>query len=342
MFERTQVRYDTRCAGAPARVRPGDIVHRTSEVNGLSAALDPVTRGKQGETTLLHGPSGVGKTCIARYMTDKLHESVLDLNTQYVNCWEDYSRFKVLYRLLEGIDQTYDIHRQSTPRDELLARLRDYDGPPYVVILDEVDQLEDKRVLYELYHTQALTMILIANRERELFEPLDARLTSRLQTATRIRFDRYSVDELVAILRPRVRLGLRENAITTEQLELIANAAAGDARGGIEILRVSARRAAHAGLDAISDDIIRSAVSEAKSEIRQRNVDRLTNHQQIVYEVITEHGEIAPSDLYAEYRDRAENPKTDRMVRNYLQKMERYNLVRAEGHNRGRTYHLVS
>ena len=56
---------------------PGDIVHRTSEVNGLSAALDPVTRGKQGETTLLHGPSGVGKTCIARYMTDKLHESVL-------------------------------------------------------------------------------------------------------------------------------------------------------------------------------------------------------------------------------------------------------------------------
>jgi Cdc6-like AAA superfamily ATPase len=123
---------------------------------------------------------------------------------------------------------------------------------------------------------------------------------------------------------------------------LIANAAAGDARIGIEILRVAARRATHEGLDSVSDNIIRNAVSEAKSEIRQRNVDRLTSHQQIVYEIISEHDEIAPSDLYAEYRNRADNPKTDRMVRNYLKKMERYNLLRAEGHNRGRTYHSVS
>lgn len=62
----------------------------------------------------------------------------------------------------------------------------------------------------------------------------------------------------------------------------------------------------------------------------------------IVCEIITEHGEIALSDLYAEYRDRADNPKSDRMIRNYLQKMERYNLVRAEGHNRGHTSHSVS
>lgn len=321
---------------------PRDIVHRTTEVNSLSAALDPVTRGEPGETTLLHGPSGVGKTCIARYMTDQLHETVLDLKTQYVNCWEDYSRFKTLYRVLEGIDRTLDVHRQSTPKDELLERLRDYDGPPYVVILDEVDQLEDKRVLYELYRTQSLTMVLIANQANALFEPLDARLTSRLRTATRIGFDRYSMDELVAILRPRVRLGLNEEAVTDEQLNQIATAAAGDARVGIEVLRVAARRATHEGLDTVSDDIIRNAVSEAKSEIRQRNVDKLTSHQQVVYEIIAEYGEITPLDLYAEYRDRADNPKTDRMVRNYLKKMERYNLVRAEGHNRGRTYHSIT
>lgn len=321
---------------------PRDIVHRTREVTALSAALDPVTRGEPGETTLLHGPSGVGKTCIARYMTDQLRETVINLTTQYVNCWEDYSRFKILYRILDGIDRTLDVHRQSTPTDELLDRLRDYDGPPYVVILDEVDQLEDKRVLYELYRTHGLTMILIANREADLFEPLDARLTSRLRTATRIGFDRYSMDDLVAILRPRVRLGLHEGAVTTDHLEQIASAAAGDARVGIETLRVAARRASHAGRDTVSDAIIQDAVSEANSEIRQRNVERLTSHQRIVYKIITDHGEISPSDLYEEYRERAENPKTDRMVRNYLKKMERYNLVRAEGHNRGRTYHSVA
>lgn len=64
-----------------------------------------------------------------------------------MNCWEDYSRFSTLYRVFEGINRTLDIHRQSTPTDVLLDRLHDYTGPPYVVILDEVDQIDDTDVL---------------------------------------------------------------------------------------------------------------------------------------------------------------------------------------------------
>jgi orc1/cdc6 family replication initiation protein len=321
---------------------PQDIVHRTQEVTTLSTALDPVTHGQQGETTFLYGPSGTGKTCIARHMADQLRETVLDINTQYVNCWEDYSRFKTLYRLLEGIDRALDIHRQSTPRDELLNRLREYDGPPYIAILDEVDQLEDKRVLYDLYRTRGVTMILIANREEGLFGSLNDRLTSRLRTATRIEFDRYTVDDLVEILKPRVRAGLRDDAVSTDQLALIAEAAAGDARVGIEVLRVAARRARQQGLDIVPDDVIQDAVSEAKSEIRQRNVEKLTADQRVLHEIITDHGDIAPSDLYEAYRTRVDDPKTDRTVRNYLKKMKRYNLIEVTGQNRGRTYHSVT
>jgi hypothetical protein len=107
------------------------------------------------------------------------------VNYQYVNCWEDYNRFKTLYSILEGINKTIDIHRQSTPKDVLLDRLRDYTGSPYVVILDEVDQLQDRRLLYDLYRVQNLTMILIANNDTEVFSGVDDRLSSRLTTATR-------------------------------------------------------------------------------------------------------------------------------------------------------------
>ena len=127
---------------------PGDVVHRQYEINTLTAALEPLTDGDMTDPAFLFGPSGTGKTCIARYTVEKLQETVFDLETQYVNCWEEYTRFKVLYRVLEGINESYDIHRQSTPRDVLLDRLRENDKSPYVVILDEVDQLEDKRVLY--------------------------------------------------------------------------------------------------------------------------------------------------------------------------------------------------
>ncbi|UPV99839.1 hypothetical protein M0R88_15130 [Halorussus gelatinilyticus] len=169
-------------------------------------------------------------------------------------------------------------------------------------------------------------------------QPLNERLQSRLRTVTRISFDAYTVDELVEILRPRVRQGLREDAVSTDQLAMIANAAAGDARVGIEVLRVAARRATQQALDTVTDEVTQEAVSEAKVEIRQRNVEKLTTDQRILYEIITERDEIEPSELYEAYRARADNPKTNRTVRNHLQKREQYNLIRADGQNRGRTY----
>ena len=45
---------------------PREVQHRHAEVNYLSSVLDPITQGQRADTALLHGPSGAGKTCIAR------------------------------------------------------------------------------------------------------------------------------------------------------------------------------------------------------------------------------------------------------------------------------------
>jgi Cdc6-like AAA superfamily ATPase len=113
---------------------PREVEHREGEVTHLSGVLEPVTRGEAADTAILTGPSGAGKTCIARYTVQQLREQHLDVEAQYVNCWQNYSRFRALYRVLEGLGRTVDIHRRSTPHDELLERLADYDGPPCVVV----------------------------------------------------------------------------------------------------------------------------------------------------------------------------------------------------------------
>ena len=319
---------------------PKEVEHRDQEMNTLAGALDPVTRNEPAETVFLFGPSGSGKTCLARFALDRLREAVIDLNRQYVNCWQDYTRFRALYRILEAIGPTTDIHRQSTPTDALLERLHDYDGPEFIVILDEVDQLHDDDLLYDLYRTAGISMILIANREEELFAQLDNRLVSRLHASRRIRFEKYDLDELVAILEDRIRWGLAEDALTRDQLACIADAAAGDARVAIGILRSAARQAEEADVEEIDSGTLHDAIPKGKLEVQQKNVKQLIPHQRVPYEIVREHDAISPGELYDQYRDRVDDPRSDRTVRNHLSKLAHYNLIVKSGDGRGRTYRL--
>lgn len=320
---------------------PQEVVHRDAEVNHLSNVLDPIMRDERTDPALLTGPSGAGKTCIARFIVKRLRQEHLDVEHQYVNCWQDFSRFKALYRILEGVGKTVDIHRQSTPRDELVERLREYDGPPCVVIFDEVDQLEDKSVLYDVHTEPKYSLILIANRETDFFADMDERIVSRLRACERIQFDRYDLDELVAILEARAERGLAENAVGEPKLQRIADAAAGDARVALSILRNAARRADREHIDRLTDDLIEAAIPEAKAELRQKDINALTPDQRILFDIINEHGEVVPSELYNAYRARVSDPKSDRMVRNYLHKLQRYNLIDVEGTSRDRVYRRV-
>jgi orc1/cdc6 family replication initiation protein len=321
---------------------PREVVHRDSEVDALSNALSPVTDGEPADTALLFGPSGTGKTCLARYTVGQLRETVIDVRTQYVNCWQNYSRYRVLYSILEGLDLTIDIHRQSTPTDVLLERVQAYDGPPFVVVLDEVDQLEDTGVLYDLYRTHGVSMVLVANREEDLFAGLDDRLVSRLHGSQRVRFEKYGVDELAAILRARVIRGLTEDAVDDANLRYIADAAAGDARIAISTLRTAARVADRQGMDSLPESVIVDAVPEAREEIQRKNLDQLKPHQKVLYEIIEEHETIAPGTLYERYREQVADPRSDRTLRTYLNKLATYDLVVPEGENRGRIYRLAS
>ena len=320
---------------------PREVEHRAAEVSHLSSVLEPITHGEPADTAIVTGPSGAGKTCISKFVTERLREEVLDIETTYVNCWRNYTRFRTLYQILDDLGQTIDIHRQSTPHDELVDRLQQYDGPRTVIILDEVDQLEDPGILYDLHSLEQFALICIANKEEELFSRVDDRLVSRLRSSEHVRMDKYHDEQLYDILSARAKWGLDEDVITDAQLYQIADAAAGDARLAIGILRTAASTADRDDFECITDEMLLGAADDARAQIRQKSLDSLTPHQQVVYDVVRGHGPLGPSEIHEHYAEKVDDPRTKRTVRTYLSKMVQYNLLEAEGTSRDRKYSLV-
>lgn len=118
----------------------------------------------------------------------------------------------------------------------------------------------------------------------------------------------------------------------------IAEAANGDARVAIAALRIAARRADGDGADRISHDIVEQTLPEARQELHRRRTDRLQPHHQDIFRVVQDHGRIATRDLFEEYRNRVEEPKSNRTIRKYLKQLERDGLITAEGSTRDRRY----
>jgi orc1/cdc6 family replication initiation protein len=320
---------------------PREVEHRDAEVNHLSTVLEPITYGEPADTAIVTGPSGVGKTCISQFVTERLREEVLDVETTYVNCWRNYTRFRTLYQILDDIGATIDIHRQSTPHDELVDRLQQHDGPRTVVILDEVDQLEDPSLIYDLHSLPQFAIICIANNEEELFGRVDDRLVSRLRSSEHVRMDKYRDKQIYDILSARSKWGLDENVITDDQLYQIADAAAGDARLAIGILRTAASTADRENHDRITDEILYDAAEDARAQIRQKSLDSLTPHQRAVYDIVRDHGPVGPSEIHDRYTEEVDDPRTKRTVRAYLSKMIQYNLLEADGSSRDREYRAI-
>jgi len=206
---------------------------------------------------------------------------------------------------------------------------------PYIIILDEFDQISEEEALYDLYSLPNTTLILIANRATALHS-LEDRIRSRLMGCDRLEFDSYSVDQLVDILEKRAKVGFEEK-VEKGILRKIALSAEGDARIAISILRKSAIKAGTEGTS-ITRDIVNSSVPDAKKEERKKDFEKLNRHQKVLHRIIKEEGRIKPGELYSRYRDEVEDPKTERSLRKYLNKMAHYNLIETEGEGRWREY----
>jgi Cdc6-like AAA superfamily ATPase len=304
------------------------VVHRRDELDRVMETIRPTGTGPS-DLTYLIGPTGTGKTMLAKLTFKLLAEDgkMPAHEWAYINCWSHDERTKILY---ETVDSLVDkpVHR-NTSHSTLVDHLEPDTESPRYVILDEADQLHDKAVLYDLHEISNLNLILIANREDDLFAGMENRLQSRLTVGRRIECEEYSAQQIAAILQKRAEhvMGNPGRSYTERQLDVIASNVDGDARVAIRTLRVAIEDS-DGGID---DGAIEKALPKARDQLRQKSRGQLDDHQLTVLEIVEEHEPIATTPVFEHYKDRVDDTRTKRTIRTYLSKLEQYNHVRPTG-----------
>jgi len=316
---------------------PSRIIHRDSHTSALRETIRPLVDGNQARHAFIHGPTGTGKTCTSRYISDGIASEVGAINSVYINCWENSSRYAVLYKILELLGSALTAHRKGSAPDQLIVVLRKkLEESGLVVMLDEVDALSDFSVLYDLILLEKVSILMISNKDTALAD-VDERIRSRLSSMENILYPQYSRDEMIDILRDRADLGIMPDKVPGGLLKRIAEKSNGDARAALSMLRVCAEKAESGDLETIPDRI------PEVGNIPQKDItEYLNDYQRLILDILKDRGELDSTSLFNELMSASTRGGlekiVDRTFRKYMSILSDKNLVKMTGTGRWTKY----
>jgi Cdc6-like AAA superfamily ATPase len=223
----------------------------------------------------------------------------------------------------------------STPTSNIVEKLHEQPTEPRLVILDELELVHEPDALETLATAPELAVVGIVNDPDEVGDVLSA-AWGGLNREQMLRFREYSRRAVHEIVGTRAEHGLMEGSLPSRQLRTIARRADGDARLGITTLREAARQCDWNGT--ISSTDVDTGFDRARQQLHETAVERLTDHQEAVYEIVSESGSAAPGDIYRTYTQRVKEPRSRTAVNRYLTKMCHYGLIESAGSTRDRKY----
>ncbi|WP_276274167.1 Cdc6/Cdc18 family protein [Haloarcula litorea] len=309
--------------------------HREGQIGQLSSALSPL-QARWSDHICIFGPSGAGKTTVAKYTLNQFEAEQIGVRWAYVNGMADNSKAAVMHYAVRDVGLGADLRREGSPTSVAVDRLRECEDS-LIVVLDEVAVI-DADAIYVLCEVPGVELICITTDEDGWRADLDQKVHSRLSAAETIRPDKYSHAELVDILDDRVVHGLIASRVADSAVEYIADLAAGDARAAIAHLRRAAVYVEEHDMRELTPEVVDAVEEDAQQAVIQEKIHSLGTHQRHLFRIIREAGEIDAGTLHARYEQQVDGPKSKPSRRRYLKSLRRYELIESDGNGRGTVY----
>ena len=332
MFDVQQPSLLTEKTALSSRFVPDKLVDREQQITEILRCLSPVLKKRKPLHLWLFGKPGTGKTATALHVLNRLEEKAR-IQGLLVNCWEK----DTFYAVLDDIITQLRILRAEQQRTcfKLEKLSRHLGEKPFIIVLDEIDQLkpsERSATVYSLESLGNVGIICIANTQKPLFE-LEARVRSRLSPYV-VHFPAYSCSELTKILAHRAQLALATNVWSKSILAEIARMAEGDARVAIRALKNTVELAEGDGQEKISGRLLRKQWNDAKAAKQANILTALTEDHRMLYNIVKQKREVLSGNLWQEYLRHCEQierkPLALRTFSDYVDRLSRTGLITSE------------
>ena len=224
---------------------PSNLLCRETETKQIEAFLKVHLVHRKAGSLYISGAPGTGKTACLTHILENLQKDGMECHVQFINCMNLSKSHRIYSKIAEelmGWDRLTNNEAQKFLEKKFTGK-----GPPIVLVLDEIDQLESKNqdVLYTMFEwpslpASKLILIGIANA-LDLTDRILPRLQLRPECKPKLlHFSPYSKDQIVKILTARLSEVEGSNIMDVSAVQFCARkiaAVSGDMRKALDICR---------------------------------------------------------------------------------------------------------
>lgn len=291
---------------------PDNFTARDRELKKYTDALYPIYKGEKAKNIFLYGDAGTGKTSLTRYLIKNLkidakNAENIEINHVYVNCNSITSSYHLARELTNAFrEQRLQHTRDNVARkgysksdmfEFLFTELDNAEGTS-IIILDELDNIDEHDLLYELprahsnqkINTNTNTPCIIGiSNDIGFLDTLAPNVADTLNETT-IQFTPYKADTLKNILESRAENAFYANTLTEPVIPLCAAKAAhenGSARRALRLLRIAGEITRNNDEHTIQDTHVRQAENQLDKELVHESITAGTIQTKLALLVVT-------------------------------------------------------